>query len=275
MSREHEYILGTDETELVRLGIQHRLWAESTIALWEQAQIMPGSRVLDVGSGPGYAAIDLAQLVGPRGAVVAVEQSPGFAASLRQRAQQQGLTHLQVVQGDAEDLQQALAGREPFDAAYIRWVLCFLQRPERTIQGVAAALAPGGRLAVQDYFNYEHTMTLAPREEAFTTVISAIARSWRERGGDPDVMGRVPHMCIRAGLNVRYLAPVARAARPQDPLWQWPETFWASFLPRLQRSGHISAPQRAAFEAAWAAARDDPSRYVCTPQVMEMVAEKT
>jgi tRNA(1-methyladenosine) methyltransferase and related methyltransferases len=37
-----------------------------------------GKRVLDVGAGPGYAAIDLAEIVGPTGEVVALERSQNF-----------------------------------------------------------------------------------------------------------------------------------------------------------------------------------------------------
>ena len=73
------------------------------------------------------------------------------------------------------DVQDMLAALEDdkglIDVAYARWVFCFLSRPEEVVKALAALVKPGGRVAVQDYFNYERCLTLAPRREAFTKVI--------------------------------------------------------------------------------------------------------
>jgi len=61
-----DYVLGTHDAEVVRPGLQHRVWRESTLAAWRRAGIRPGWRVVDVGAGPGYATWDLAELVGLR-----------------------------------------------------------------------------------------------------------------------------------------------------------------------------------------------------------------
>lgn len=65
---EIEYVLGTDDAELARLGFQHQVWARVTVAAWEHAGFHRGATLLDVGCGPGYATFDLASLVGPRDA---------------------------------------------------------------------------------------------------------------------------------------------------------------------------------------------------------------
>jgi ubiquinone/menaquinone biosynthesis C-methylase UbiE len=72
---ERDYVLGTNDDELARLGLQHRVWRDTVLATWSAAGISVGSRVLDVGAGPGYATLDLAQTVGPTGKVVALERS--------------------------------------------------------------------------------------------------------------------------------------------------------------------------------------------------------
>ncbi len=38
----NEYVLGTDEAELTRLGLQHRLWGDAAHALWRRGGIVPG-----------------------------------------------------------------------------------------------------------------------------------------------------------------------------------------------------------------------------------------
>src|ERR1051325_2260083 len=70
MAMERDYVLGTNEEELARLGLQHRIWRPVALACWQKAGITIGSRVLDLGAGPGYAATDLAEIVGPNGKVV-------------------------------------------------------------------------------------------------------------------------------------------------------------------------------------------------------------
>ena len=78
MATEGDYLLGTHEEELARLGLQHRVWRAVALDCWQRAGITVGKRVLDVGAGPGYAAIDLAEIVGPTGEVVALERSQNF-----------------------------------------------------------------------------------------------------------------------------------------------------------------------------------------------------
>jgi len=79
---ENEYVLGTECDELARLGLQHQLWLEQAAAAWERAGFHRGQNLLDVGCGPGFATLDLAQRVGPRGNVVAVDISRRFLTHL-------------------------------------------------------------------------------------------------------------------------------------------------------------------------------------------------
>ena len=60
-SKERDYVLGTHDEELERLGVQHRAWRPVVLDCWQKAGITVGKRVLDIGAGPGYAAIDLAE----------------------------------------------------------------------------------------------------------------------------------------------------------------------------------------------------------------------
>lgn len=268
------YVLGVDELESNRLGLQHRLWSASAHHLWERARIQPGMAVLDVGCGPGFATIDLAEIVGTGGHVVGVDESPLFLKQLHDRSASRKLHNVERVLGDVQQLESLLPNAaDSFDAAYARWVLCFVADPDSVVRGVARALKPGGRFAVQDYFNYE-SMTLAPRRAAFTRVIRAVGESWRQRGGDPDIVARLPAMCRRHGLVVEHIGLNERVARPGTPIWHWPDAFWASYLPRLVEMGHISAAERADFETAWAEASSDPDAFMFLPPLYDVIAVK-
>ena len=61
------YVLGTRDEEIARLGLQHRAWRSRALAAWRTGEFAPGQTVLDVGCGPGFAALDLAKVVGPDG----------------------------------------------------------------------------------------------------------------------------------------------------------------------------------------------------------------
>ncbi|MFN8221352.1 MAG: methyltransferase domain-containing protein, partial [Fimbriimonadales bacterium] len=77
---ERDYVLGTHDVEIERLGLQHRVWRDEMLRGWQDAGIGPGSKVIDVGAGPGHATLDLASLVGPGGQVAAIERSTRFIA---------------------------------------------------------------------------------------------------------------------------------------------------------------------------------------------------
>src|SRR5437867_920286 len=81
-SKERDYVLGTHDQELERLGVQHRAWRPVVLECWANAGVKSGSRVLDVGAGPGYATVDLAEIIGPSGKVVAVERSTNFVNAI-------------------------------------------------------------------------------------------------------------------------------------------------------------------------------------------------
>jgi ubiquinone/menaquinone biosynthesis C-methylase UbiE len=268
-----QYVLGTGLDEVVRLGLQHRLWSAAAHNLWERAGVQPGITVLDLGCGPGHAAMDLAQIVGPTGRVIAVDESASFLKQLHDQAVARKAHSIERVLGDVQDIATVLADDKGLiDVAYARWVFCFLSRPEDVVKGLASLIRPGGRVAIQDYFNYERCLTLAPRCEAFSKVISAVGAAWRARGGDTDVMAKLPALFLKHGFDIQSIEVVQRIARPGTTLWSWPNSFWQTFVPKLVENGFISAEDHAAFNEAWARGGADPAAFIQLPPVFELIA---
>lgn len=269
-ANEQEYLLGSQDVELARLGFQHRVWAECTFAQWERAGFGPGQTLLDLGCGPGFAAVDLASLVGTSGRVIAVDGSRRFVDHLVALSAALGMTQVETRLADVQELDLPA---ESLDGAYARWLLCFVRDPEAVIAAVARALRPGAALAIMDYFNYL-AVTLAPRSEVFDRIVRAVFESWRGHDGDLDVMSRVPGLLMRAGLRVADVRPIARIARPGSALWEWPGSFFRGFVPKLVEEGFLAAGDQRAFEEEWQRRSQDPTTFLSTPPMLQVIGVK-
>ena len=75
---ENAYILGTDEQELYRLGLQHQVWASEAQKGWNLAQFSSGQTILDLGCGPGFCSKELAFLTGPKGKIIGIDRSKNY-----------------------------------------------------------------------------------------------------------------------------------------------------------------------------------------------------
>jgi SAM-dependent methyltransferase len=107
---ERDYVLGTHDEEIARLGLQHRVWRPRALDAWRRAGFTVGQTLLDVGCGPGHATLDLAEMVGPTGRVVAVDRSRRFLEALDAGRRRQGLENIDTVEVDLDE--SAFARRE-------------------------------------------------------------------------------------------------------------------------------------------------------------------
>jgi trans-aconitate methyltransferase len=97
----------------------------------------PGERILDVGCGTGH----LTQTIADRGAaVVGFDCSPEMIGQARQN-----FPRLQFVLGDAAEMEF----RSEFDAVFSNAALHWMKNASQVAKGMADALKPGGRLAVE------------------------------------------------------------------------------------------------------------------------------
>lgn len=56
-----EYVLGTDRSELERLGFQQEVWGAVTAGFLDRLGVAPGWKVADLGCGPGLPAAGVAR----------------------------------------------------------------------------------------------------------------------------------------------------------------------------------------------------------------------
>jgi ubiquinone/menaquinone biosynthesis C-methylase UbiE len=109
------------------------------------AELEPGQRVLDIGTGIGEPALTAARRVGPTARVVATDISERMLEIARERAAALGLENVDFLEGDAEALDLPNAS---FDVVLCRWTLMFLPDPAAALRVMWRMLRPDGRLAV-------------------------------------------------------------------------------------------------------------------------------
>lgn len=267
---DREYVLGTHDEELARLGLQHRVWRPTALACWHRAGVTVGSRVLDVGAGPGFAAADLAEIVGPTGRVVAVERSARFAAAGRQACAARGLAHVEYHELDLMRDELPAGG---FDASWCRWVACFVPSPRALVAKVVAALRVGGVAVFHEYADYA-SWRFSPRLPKQEEFVRKVMASWRESGGEPDIALALPPLLAEFGCVVREVTPQVFTGRPRDHLWQWPATFLNVNLDRMRDLGQVSAEWADAARQEFRTAAANPDTLVVTPLLLEIIAER-
>jgi SAM-dependent methyltransferase len=109
----------------------------------QRASVQPGEQVLDVGCGCGQTALELAERVGPRGAVLGIDISEPMLARARERQAERGLKNLTFLHADAQTHQFELAR---FDLIFSRFGVMFFENPAIAFTNLHTAVRPGGRL---------------------------------------------------------------------------------------------------------------------------------
>jgi SAM-dependent methyltransferase len=267
---ERDYVLGTHDAEIERLGIQHRVWRGRMLEGWQRAGISVGQTVVDFGAGPGYASLDLAETVGPAGKVIALERSARFLEALGRSAAARGLDN---IEGRQTDVVETGADAGSADAVWCRWLLSFVRDPAKVVSNIARTLKPGGVAIFHEYADYG-AWRLAPPDERHDRFVSLVIESWRASGGDPDVALRLPSFLSASGMELVEIRPMIQVIEPADLMWEWPQSFTRVNAQRLREIGLIDAAEEKRLAGVIEEAGADPERRMVTPFVFEVIATR-
>lgn len=202
------YVLGSDDAEVTRLDAQSAAIAPATALLLQAAGIGPGMRVLDLGTGLGHVALAVAELVGPGGAVVGIDQSTALLEHAERRRVAAGAGHVRFLEDDV----RRYRATEPFDAIVTRLLLFHLPDAVDVVRRHAGALRPGGRFVAIDFDL--GSVRAEPPVMLLTQAIGWVEAAFRAAGADPRIGVRLSRILGAAGLESvdslglqRYFAP--------------------------------------------------------------------
>jgi len=267
---ERDYVLGTHDEEIERLGLQHAVWRPRANSAWQRAGFNRGQTILDVGCGPGYATLDLAELVGPTGRVIAVDRSRRFLDVLEARAEARGAHQVAIMENDLDEgsFENAHA-----HGAWCRWVLAFVMQPRQLLARIARGLEPGATFVSHEYYDYGSWRTL-PRSALFEEFVGATIGNWRKSGGEPDIGAQVPRWLEELSFEIVSVRPLVYVIDKRDFMWQWPASFMQVGLARLVELGAIEEDRAPEFEAVLTQIANDDDIRMITPSVLEVIARK-
>src|SRR5262249_52062661 len=147
MAPKHsDYVLGHNDREQLRLIRQARILAPFTDSFLRAAGIVSGMRVLDIGCGMGDVTMLAAQLVGPTGSVVSIDQDSASIETARRRVSAIGMENIKFHQADL----LTFGDDELFDAIISRLVLEFVPDTTAALKRLRILLRPGGIMAFQE-----------------------------------------------------------------------------------------------------------------------------
>ncbi len=121
----------------------------------------PGMTVLDAGCGPGRVTIPLAEAVGPRGEVVALDVQDEMLARVRVKAGAAGLQNVRTLQAELGQGDLPLDG---LDRAVLVSVLGEVPKQAAALREIYDALKPGGVLSITEVIFDPHFQRREPVE---------------------------------------------------------------------------------------------------------------
>jgi arsenite methyltransferase len=117
------------------------------------AALAPGERVLDLGSGSGMDSFLAANACGPNGSVIGVDMTDAQLAKATRLAREAGFGQVEFREGYIEDVP---VEEGTMDCVISNGVINLSPDKPAVFRAAAAALRPGGRLAIADIVSARH-----------------------------------------------------------------------------------------------------------------------
>ena len=208
--------------------------ANFTQRLLQDAGVVPGMRVLDIGCGGGDVSLLVAELTGDSGTVLGIDADQHAITAARARTELHRRSNVSFIHGELSERIPLLG---EFDAVVGRRILMYLPDPTEVIRRIAQAVRPGGVFAFQ-----ESDSTLVPGRtvsmQLHDRVVDWIWRTVECEGADIHMGFHLPQVMQDAGLIVDHVRaePIIQGRGTHHPL----HLVIRAMLPRMIKHGVAS-----------------------------------
>ena len=207
MATESSYTVGHKEGPLAYLRFRT---AERSCGFFRH-HILPSSRILDCGCGPGSITVGLAQWA-PDGDTVGIDLGAEQLDGARALARDLDLKNVAFRQGDIFDLPFA---DDSFDVVFSQTVLYHIPDPDKALAEIKRVLRPGGLVALRDVINA--SIMIWPDEPLVRELARVIRLGAQRSGGNPDVGRELGTLLHSAGFNdVFFTLGFEQPERPEE-----------------------------------------------------------
>jgi arsenite methyltransferase len=155
-----------------------------------QLNLSVGESVLDIGCGPGYLCESIAEIVGPRGAVVGIDTSTDLIALCNRRRVTAWLSY---AIGDATKINQEDAS---FDAVVCTQVAEYVPDVDRVLSEAFRVLKPGGR-TIFVATDWDAVVWYSENPKRMASVM----KSWEEHCAHPRLPRSMANKLVNAGFR--------------------------------------------------------------------------
>jgi len=156
--------------------------AELMNAWMDALALQTGDRVLDVGAGPGFVSLALAERVGPAGLVYALDRAAEPLAFLQRLQTERGIDQIQRIVGDAATLDSTSLHA---DKALVALVLHHADDAAGILRNVARCIPRGAPVVIGEFHPDGPCTGGPPREHRLAP---ALVQDWCAQAG-LDVVG--------------------------------------------------------------------------------------
>ena len=258
------YVLGKSAHEDERLMFQARLLRPYTERYFRSAGIVPGMRVLDIGSGMGDVALLAADIVGPSGRVLGLDRDAKGLVRARSRTVELGCsTWASFQEANLDDF----ATTEKFDALVGRYILLYQPNPGATLRRLTQFLVPGGIVAFHE-LDFPDPSSSDPPCPYWDKVFALVGEAFARAGAPPHYGRRVATAFTSAGLPFPTIsADAVIGGAPGAYAYPWIANTLISVVPRLEGLG-LTLPHDVPMDARELAAKLEAEVLACGSQVM-------